>query len=403
MAETETKVDIPQPMEIEQKVEKPDDKAPEVPEKSSKKSKKSKKYVLFRNYSHHYPIREKRSRKNRSRSRSDSESTGESKSRERKASRSKSKSRSRSSTRKSHRRSKKEKRSKKHRRSHSSESRSNSSRSRSKSHSPRRRKHRRDSSYERRRRDRNNRSRDRHDDRRRRNDREHRTPRDRRRKSGSRSRSPHPLLRGAVSSHQEPSVRNKIGKDFPRIGFNCFLIADANKSEMFWDGFQWVAKANRTGNVDPAVLAQTKKMRRLVISNLPLTLGIGENEVGDFVTKFIVENYLNDEGNFHPVKEVTIDTAKNSATIELSSVEEANKLAKVEAIKILGSNCRVAKVGDPKLNSTVGNLITDAQYSGQAAAAALVALTMLSNKVTDQSFTLSKVNVLSKDFLNEKV
>jgi RNA recognition motif-containing protein len=163
---------------------------------------------------------------------------------------------------------------------------------------------------------------------------------------------------------------------------------------MFWDGFQWVAKVNTTGNVDPAVLAQTKKMRRLVISNLPLTLGIGENEVGDFVTKFIVENYLNDEGNFHPVKEVTIDTAKNSATIELSSVEETNKLAKVEAIKILGSNCRVAKVGDPKLNSTVGNLITDAQYSGQAAAAALAALTMLSNKGTDASFTLSKVNVL---------
>jgi len=163
---------------------------------------------------------------------------------------------------------------------------------------------------------------------------------------------------------------------------------------MFWDGFQWVAKVNTTGNVDPAVLAQTKKMRRLVISNLPLTLGIGENEVGDFVTKFIVENYLNDEGNFHPVKEVTIDTAKNSATIELSSVEEANKLAKVEAIKILGSNCRVAKVGDPKLNSTVGNLITDAQYSGQAAAAALAALTMLSNKGADASFTLSKVNVL---------
>lgn len=172
-------------------------------------------------------------------------------------------------------------------------------------------------------------------------------------------------------------------------------IEDANKSKMFWDGFQWVAKVNMTGaNVDPVVLAQTKKMRRLVISNLPLTLGIGENEVGDFVTKFIMENYLNDEGNFHPIKEVSIDTAKNSAIIELSSVEETNKLAKVEAIKILGSNCRVAKVGDPKLNSTVGNLITDAQYNGQAAAAALTALTMLSNKDANASFTLSKVNVL---------
>jgi len=192
-------------------------------------------------------------------------------------------------------------------------------------------------------------------------------------------------LRGYASGTQDTSnVKNT-------------RVEDVNKNKMFWDGFQWVAKVNTaSGNVDPAVLAQTKKMRRLVISNLPLSLGIGENEVGDFVTKFIVENYLNDEGNYHPVKEVSIDTAKNSATIELSSVEEANKLAKVEAIKILGSNCRVAKVGDPKLNSTVGNLITDAQYSGQAAAAALTALTMLSNKDANASFTLSKVNVLGQ-------
>lgn len=99
---------------------------------------------------------------------------------------------------------------------------------------------------------------------------------------------------------------------------------------MFWDGFQWVAKTNVVTNVDPTVLAQTKKMRRLVVSNLPLNLGLGEKEVGEFVTRFIVENYLNDEGNYQPVKEVVVDSGRNSATIELSSVEEANRLAKVE-------------------------------------------------------------------------
>jgi len=70
-------------------------------------------------------------------------------------------------------------------------------------------------------------------------------------------------------------------------------------------------------------------MRRLVISNLPLHLGLGENEIGDFVTKFIIEKYLNDERNFHPVREVELEATKNSAIVELSSVEEAARLAKV--------------------------------------------------------------------------
>lgn len=103
---------------------------------------------------------------------------------------------------------------------------------------------------------------------------------------------------------------------------------------MFWDGFQWVSKANATAAAaDPAALNQTKKMRRLVISNLPLHLGLGEREIGEFVTKFIIENYLNDEGNFQPVREVVVDASRNSATIELSSVEEASRLAKVECKK----------------------------------------------------------------------
>ena len=99
---------------------------------------------------------------------------------------------------------------------------------------------------------------------------------------------------------------------------------------MFWDGFQWIVKANALPHVDQTILNQTKKMRRLTMSNLPLNLGLAEKEIGEIVTRFLIENYLNDEGNFQPVKEVIVDHAKNSAIIELSSVEEANRLAKIE-------------------------------------------------------------------------
>jgi len=174
-------------------------------------------------------------------------------------------------------------------------------------------------------------------------------------------------------------------------------IEEANKSKMFWDGFQWVSKANAAAAAaDPAMQNQTKKMRRLVISNLPLHLGLGEREIGEFVTKFIIENYLNDDGNFQPVREVVVDSTRNSATIELSSVEEASRLAKVESIKVLGSNCRVSKVSESKFGATtnVATLVVEAQRTAQAQAAALAAMSMLQKKDGSTSFTLSKVNVL---------
>jgi len=86
-------------------------------------------------------------------------------------------------------------------------------------------------------------------------------------------------------------------------------------------------------------------------------LGLGEPEVKDFISKFIIENYLNDEGNFQPVKEVSLEPEKNVATVELSSVEETNKLVKVETIQILKNTCKVTRVAETAYGQS-GNYLT---------------------------------------------
>merc|ERR1719498_264422 len=52
-------------------------------------------------------------------------------------------------------------------------------------------------------------------------------------------------------------------------------LADAGGQRMFWDGFQWVPRADTAVNPnDPNV---SRKMRRLYLGNLPYHLGVTED------------------------------------------------------------------------------------------------------------------------------
>jgi len=168
---------------------------------------------------------------------------------------------------------------------------------------------------------------------------------------------------------------------------------DVNNSKLFWDGFQWIAKANATNNADPNLLTQTKKMRRVQLSNLPLSMGLSEKDVATLVNKFLIENYLNDEGNQNPIIECKINNQTNTATLELSSVEETNRLIKVDSLKIFSNKCKLTRLGDSQFGTTtnLATLVTNAQTSAQAQAAAFAAMHLIQNKdATTTSFTLSK-------------
>lgn len=54
-------------------------------------------------------------------------------------------------------------------------------------------------------------------------------------------------------------------------------------------------------NVTNSALANTKKMRRLMITNIPYEIGITEDNLRKLITRFMAQNYLKDEINTCPV------------------------------------------------------------------------------------------------------
>jgi len=93
-------------------------------------------------------------------------------------------------------------------------------------------------------------------------------------------------------------------------------------------------------------------MRRVVISNLPIYLGLKEKDVRQLITDFIKKNYLNDPGNVEPVLVCELNGNARTATIELSTVEEASRLSKVNFITILSVKCKVTKVAESMFGPT---------------------------------------------------
>eukprot|EP01016_Furgasonia_blochmanni_P055069 TRINITY_DN914_c0_g1_i18.p1 TRINITY_DN914_c0_g1~~TRINITY_DN914_c0_g1_i18.p1 ORF type:complete len:544 (+),score=119.34 TRINITY_DN914_c0_g1_i18:68-1633(+) len=199
----------------------------------------------------------------------------------------------------------------------------------------------------------------------------HATDRDGKR---SRTRSPPPFLRRGRS----PNGVNRVPPPNPVVSD----IMEQNKPKLFWDGFQWVPKTNSAPHVDPAILNQTRKMRRIQITNLPLYLGLVEKDVMEIVKKFLFDNYLNDFGNLNPVLTCQVNTQTNSAILEISSVEETNRLVKIETLKIFGHSCKISRLGESQFGNTqsLANLVSNAQTAAQAQAAALTALKVFQNK-----------------------
>lgn len=132
-----------------------------------------------------------------------------------------------------------------------------------------------------------------------------------------------------------------------------------------------------------------------MIMNVPLKLGLKNEELIDIVNNFILENYLNDQGNYKPVINVELDAVKNTAIVELSSIEEANKLAKVDSVKILGHSCKIRRLQESKFgdSSTLGKRLVDSVQDAQAQAAAIAALNMVQNKDQGVNYNVSKIDL----------
>ena len=98
--------------------------------------------------------------------------------------------------------------------------------------------------------------------------------------------------------------------------------------------------------VDPNMLSKTKKVRRVQIVNVPLQLGLTKDEIKKMASEFIIGHYLNDQGNQNPVHTIDVNNQKNSVILEMSSVEEANRLQKIDAIVIIGVPCKIIRCAE---------------------------------------------------------
>lgn len=98
--------------------------------------------------------------------------------------------------------------------------------------------------------------------------------------------------------------------------------------------------------VDPNMLSKTKKVRRVQIVNVPLYLGLTKEEIKKLATEFIIAHYLNDQGNVNPIHTLDLNPQKNSVILEMSSVEEANRLQKVDGIDLIGVHCKIIRCSE---------------------------------------------------------
>ena len=96
--------------------------------------------------------------------------------------------------------------------------------------------------------------------------------------------------------------------------------------------------------VDPNLLSKTKKVRRVQLANVPLYLGLTKDEIKKLATDFLVQNFLNDPGNLNPIHTIELNPQKNTVILEMSSVEESNRLQKVDSITILGVSCKIIRL-----------------------------------------------------------
>lgn len=113
------------------------------------------------------------------------------------------------------------------------------------------------------------------------------------------------------------------------------------------------------------MMTQTKKMRRVQLSNIPLYLGLNEESIIKVVTDYLIRNYLNDTNNQNPILVCEINRKERTCALELSSVEEANRFSKIKDINILNVTCKVTRLGESMYGTTT-NMATILQNANVA-------------------------------------
>jgi len=115
---------------------------------------------------------------------------------------------------------------------------------------------------------------------------------------------------------------------------------------MFWDGFQWVPRADTGTNHDD--LNASRKLRRLYLGNLPYHLGVTEDSFSKQLYETMKERSMCNDPNLNPVLHVWFarDKGANYGFCEIASIEETERALQLDGMLVLGVPVSVKRPND---------------------------------------------------------
>jgi len=165
-------------------------------------------------------------------------------------------------------------------------------------------------------------------------------------------------------------------------------LPDAGGQRMFWDGFQWVPRADTAVNPnDPNV---SRKMRRLYLGNLPYHLGVTEDSYSKQLYETMKERGMCNDPNQNPVLHVWFarDKGANYGFCEIASIEETDRALQLDGMMVLGVPVSIKRPNDG--NSPMG-MVGGMPGAGMPAAGGMLALPAMQVQATSSTVRIAEL------------
>lgn len=140
---------------------------------------------------------------------------------------------------------------------------------------------------------------------------------------------------------------------------------------MFWDGFQWVPRAD-TGITND--INASRKNRRLYLGNLPYHLGVTEDSFSKQLYETMRDRSMCNDPNQNPVLHVWFarDKGANYGFCEIASQEETERALQLDGMLVLGVPVSIKRPNDAVSPlGMIGGVPVGMQMPGQGGMLAL--------------------------------
>jgi hypothetical protein len=158
---------------------------------------------------------------------------------------------------------------------------------------------------------------------------------------------------------------------------------------MFWDGFQWVPRADTAVNPnDPNV---SRKMRRLYLGNLPYHLGVTEDTFSKQLYDTMKERGMCNDPNQNPVLHVWFarDKGANYGFCEIATIEETDRALQLDGMMVLGVPVSIKRPNDAV--SPMGMVGGLAPGQAMPAAGGMLALPAMQVQATSSTIRIEEL------------